>query len=515
VRTAISILVLLGLLALDFAALTANRGEVFIDGRIYFADADCYSRMTRVERFMEEPFRRIAHHDFENYPEGTDPHTTSPLDALIAGLAWVLAPFSAQARDVAGAWISPLLGLATVAFLGVWSLRQRLRFGSAMLLLVAVSPMLVQAFKLGRPDHQSLTLLLIAAGLAMEFSLWDRATPRRAVLWGVAWGAAFWVTLYEPVVLFAFLLIVRLAVLRGRAITREWGIGWLCFLGVFGFGILADGWRIGPQAPLVVEYFPRWSRLIGELQHLPPFSPELVGWIGWLLPVLPILLVIHAARTRQPVAIGWLLLLGLTYGLTLWQLRWGSFFALVAAMAMPWGLAAIPSRAAAWVAFALSLFPVARQWDGMLYPGSEAAAAKRERIADAVLLRQAAGALVSAETTPVLAPWWLSPPLTYWSGQPCVAGSSHQSLPGIVESARFYLGEDDAGARAILDRRRVKYVVAYEPDRVLGTSATLLRSPIPPGALGQRLYASPRLAPPFLLLVYSNPYFKIYEVQRE
>ena len=32
--------------------------------------------------------------------------------------------------------------------------------------------------------------------------------------------------------------------------------------------------------------------------------------------------------------------------------------------------------------------------------------------------------------TTILAPWWLSPPLAYWSGQPAVAGSSHEALPG-------------------------------------------------------------------------------------
>ncbi len=510
-RRALAIVGLLALMALAVAAYAANADTVFVGGQIYFVDADCYSRMTRVQQFLERPFKRIAHHEFENFPDGTAPHTTSPFDMLVAGLAVIFGPFSDQARDLAGAWISPLLGVATVGLLGVWSLRRRMAFAGAMLLLVAVSPMLAQAFKLGRPDHQSLTLLLIAVGLAMEFSLWERATVRRAVLWGLVWGAAFWVTLYEPVILFAALALARTAILRRSAFTREWGLGWLVFAGVFALGVLIDGWRVGPQDPMVVEYFPRWAQLLGELRSLPAFSPEFTGWVGWLLPALPIFLLVRAIRERNAVAFGWLVVLALTYGLTLWQVRWGYFLVLVAAMAMPWGLAVIPSRAVAWTAFALSLFPLARQWDTLLYPGPADLAAKREQVADAILLREVAGVLVSVEKTPILAPWWLCPPLAYWSGQPCVGGSSHQSLPGIVDTARFYLATDPAAARAVLDQRGVQFVIAYEPDRVLPTSATLLGTSIPAGTLGERLYSGS--APAGLHPAFRNAYFRIYEVR--
>lgn len=501
--------------ALLLGTTTAWRDSVFVEGGIYFVDADCYSRMERVSQVMAHPFRRIAHHDFENFPVGADVHTTAPLDWLIALLAFALTPFSAQALDLAGAWISPLLGLATLAALWAWNARARLRFGNATLLLLAVSPIVTQAFRLGRPDHQSLLLFLLAAGLAAEWSLWARPARPPAIAWGAAWGAALWTSLYEPFILFALLLALRLALLRRQAFSTEWRIAWGVALGIFALGILFDGWRVSAPAREVARYFPNWSRSIAELAHLSPLSPQFVGWLGWLAPALPFLLAWRFWKTRQPSQLAFLALVLATYALTCWQIRWGCYLALVAAMALPHALAAIPSSAGAWTAFALGLLPVAKQWDTLLYPAQAAAEAQAEMRADYKLLRDSARALVSSERTGILAPWWLSPPLAYWSGQPCLAGSSHESLPGTIDTARFYLTSDERTAREILERRDVAYVVAYEPSRVLGTAAALLGEPARRDSLGAVLYETPVLAPSWLKEVYSNPYFKIYEVQRD
>ncbi len=97
-----------------------NAQDVFVDGKTFFIDADCYSRMTRVKAVMERPFQSIRHHDFENYPQGIDTHTTAPMDWTVASLAGVL-KFKypeADARDFAGAWVSPLLGAALGDFCG-------------------------------------------------------------------------------------------------------------------------------------------------------------------------------------------------------------------------------------------------------------------------------------------------------------------------------------------------------------------------------------------------------------
>jgi hypothetical protein len=501
------------LATLMFGAVTAQRQSVFFGGGIYFVDADCYSRMTRVERVLEHPFRSIRHQDFENAPAGIETHATAPLDWLIALLAVAISPFSAQALDLAGAWISPLLGLATLAMLWLWSTRERLPFRHAMLLLIAVSPMLTQAFKLGRPDHQSLLLFLIASGLVAEATLWRRPSRAAAIAWGAAWGVALWTSLYEPLILFVLLLALRFSVLRRRAFEKPWPLAWGGLTAVTAAALLFDGWRVSVPAPEVEEYFARWSHSIGELAHLSPFSAQFAGWIGWLAPALPFLLAWRLVKTRDAQIAVWLVLLLATYALTCWQIRWGCYLALVAAMALPFALAAIRWRAATWTAFVLSLWPVASQWDALLFPSEDQQAARAEWREDYAELRALAKNLAARPPGIVLAPWWLSPPLAYWSGHPCVAGSSHESLPGIVDAVRFYFATDTAPAREIAARRDIRYVVAYEPDRVLGTAATLLDAPIPRGSLGEILYRIPSLAPSWLALVDASAFFKLYEVR--
>ncbi|NBR48956.1 hypothetical protein EBU02_08950 [bacterium] len=81
------------ILAVGLAAFTWNHESVFFGGEVYFTDGDCYARMTRVRMIEAEGLHSIRSHTFENFPEGTKPHTTMPLDALIAGLSQILRPF--------------------------------------------------------------------------------------------------------------------------------------------------------------------------------------------------------------------------------------------------------------------------------------------------------------------------------------------------------------------------------------------------------------------------------------
>jgi len=121
--------------ALILATRCANYQDVFVNGDIYFSDADCYSRMTRAHLCLEHPGLVIRHHSFENFPAGTAPHTTAPFDYLIVALAAVLKPFTVRALDLAGAIISPLLGLIAGWFLWWWARRSGLRYRGALLLL--------------------------------------------------------------------------------------------------------------------------------------------------------------------------------------------------------------------------------------------------------------------------------------------------------------------------------------------------------------------------------------------
>src|SRR5438046_2799845 len=110
-RTGLAIIGITTLSVLILAARCVNYQDVFVAGNVYFTDADCYARMTRVRMCEKNPGLIVRHHDFENFPQGTTPHTTALLDYLILALAAALKPFTAHGIDLAGALISPLLAL--------------------------------------------------------------------------------------------------------------------------------------------------------------------------------------------------------------------------------------------------------------------------------------------------------------------------------------------------------------------------------------------------------------------
>ena len=155
-------MVLAAALGLAFSAACGNYRQVFVenDDAVHFVDADCYARMTRVRAVCAHPGEIIRFHRFENYPFGTEPHTTIPFDYAVYALRLVLVPlYGTPALDLAGAWISPLLGLVTIFAFWLWGERLRLPGRSGGLLILAVSPIVAHGFALGRPDHQSLIML--------------------------------------------------------------------------------------------------------------------------------------------------------------------------------------------------------------------------------------------------------------------------------------------------------------------------------------------------------------------
>ena len=190
---------------LIIATRCANYQDVFFAGNVYFVDADCYARMTRVQLVAAKPGLVVRHHDFENFPVGTTPHTTAPLDYLILGLSLLLNPFTANSIDMAGAFISPLLALLGGWFLWWWSRRMKFRYRWVMLILYAISPILVHGTELGRPDHQSLVIVLVTLGICADWSLQMKAADmaalsevnRWAAVSGAAWRFAIWVSAYE------------------------------------------------------------------------------------------------------------------------------------------------------------------------------------------------------------------------------------------------------------------------------------------------------------------------------
>ena len=512
----------------------ANYQDVFVAGNVYFVDADCYARMTRAQMVREKPGLIIRHHVFENFPQGTTPHTTAPLDYLIVALSLFLNPFTAHALDLAGAFVSPLLALLAGWFLWGWSVKFRYRW--VMLILYAISPILVHGTELGRPDHQSLLILLVTVAICAEWSLKKLqigSTPsdvtreshmaRRLRAWAlasaVAWAVAIWVSAYEPLVLFLMLTATALLMNRRAVFARDRRAGWILFA-----AIIAIAFAIELRVPSFEilhsnGHLKNWASTIGELAHVSPMNPVWLNWCGFLLFVAPVLIWM-SIRTPRNSAPGrrapfFYVLLVATYFLTIWQARWGYFFVLIFALVLPALLAPVKSGAAVWIAFVLSMFPILRDWDERLWPNEAQLAGRVERRIESAQIRDLALSLRSPEVHPFLAPWWLSPSIAYWSGQPGVAGSSHESLNGIEESARFFLSENLEQAHDILDKHRVAWVFAYDSQRLEQNSAAVLNEAVPPRALCRLLYETPSQAPPFLIFSAQNPTCKLYRAAVE
>jgi hypothetical protein len=510
--------------ALILATRCANYQDVFVGGNVYFIDADCYARMTRAQTCAAQPGLILRHHDFENFPDGITPHTTAPLDYLILGLSVLLNPVTAHGLDLAGAFVSPLLALLGGWFLWWWSRRVGFRYRWAMLILYVISPILVHGTELGRPDHQSLLMLLVTIAICAEWNLQMKAADTAAstdrVTWsvasGAAWALAIWVSAYEPLMLFLIVTATTLLMNRQTLFRRDRRTGWILFAAILAVALVIE--RRVPSLAIFQSngIFKNWAATIGELGHVSPANPVWLRWCGFLLLVAPFLLWMNV-RTRKGGAQGlrqvpvYVVLIA-TYFLTVWQARWGYFFVLIFAIALPALLAPIKSRTAVWIAFAVSLLPILRDWDEKLWPNETQLASRIERRIESVQIREIALNLRSSDAHPFLAPWWLSPSIAYWSGQPGVAGSSHESLSGIEDSARFFLSEDLQQARTILNKRHVAWVFAYDSGRVALNSAAILNKRVPAHPLCRVLDRTPSQAPSFLIFSAQNPAFKLYRV---
>jgi hypothetical protein len=303
---------------------------------------------------------------------------------------------------------------------------------------------------------------------------------------------------------------------RQTLFGRDRRAAWIVFAAIIFLALLIEQ-RV-PSFSIVQSnaVFRNWAGTIGELAHLAPANPVWFRWCGFLLLIAPFLIWINIRRRTDRAQDGRALpiyvLLIATYALTIWQVRWGYFFVLIFAVALPALLAPIKSSAAVWIVFVLSIFPILRDWDERLWPSETQFAGRLEKRIESAQIRELALGLQSSEVQPFLAPWWLSPSIAYWSGQPGVAGSSHESLEGIEDSARFFLTDDLQRAREILRKRRVAWVFAYDSQRVAQNSAAILNERLPAYALCRVLDRTPSQAPAFLVFFAQNAGCKLYRV---
>ena len=332
---------------------------------------------------------------------------------------------------------------------------------------------------------------------------------------GIAWGLAIWVSAYEPLVLLVFVLGIGVLQDRRSLFAKSRRTGWISLVLIIAVAVIIE--RRIPSMPIFSsnEIFNNWARTVGELVRVSPLNPIWFRWAGYMIAVAPLLIWL-AGRNRNDRGLGQrtplliIILLVASYFFTIWQARWAYFFVSIFAIALPSLLDPIKSRTSVWIAFVISIFPILRDWDARLWPNEVEYARRIEQRNESVQLRDLALTLQSPEMRPFLAPWWLSPSIAYWSGQPAVAGSSHESLPGIADSAGFFLAEDWRTAREILENHKVIWVIVYDFERVAQNSSALLGLALPGQVLCFVLDRTPAQVPRFLVFSAQNGVGKLY-----
>jgi len=364
-----------------------------------------------------------------------------------------------------------------------------------------------------------LLILLLGIAVCAEWSLRRKPSTPWSAISGIAWGVAIWVSAYEPIILLLLILLLGAVQHRHLVFGKQRCTGWILLAGIVALTLLIER-RIPSFSTFYSgELFKNWSRTIGELAHVAPANPIWLRWAGYLILVAPFLIWVGLRQRKSsststsksetaPLFI--VVLLVVTYLLTIWQARWAYFFLLIFAIALPALLEPIKSRAAVSIAFVLSIFPILRDWDARLWPNEAEFARRIEQRNESMQLRELAINMRSSQTRPFLAPWWLSPAIAYWSGQPGVAGSSHESLPGIEQSARFFLTQDWQTARKILEDHGVAWVVAYDFERVARNSSAILGLTLPQYPLCFVLERTPAQVPRFLVFSAQNGAGKLF-----
>jgi dolichyl-phosphooligosaccharide-protein glycotransferase len=531
------------LVALGVGARLLPWAQVFrADGSVNLlpADSHYYARFAHLQR---EAFPRWLDEDpYVNFPSGAR-ILWPPLHTWSVAAAEVVA--GAQGDEAGVAWVGPAWSLLWLGVLA-WALRRRPWWeAGATLLVLALSPIAVQAGALGNGDHHVHEVFGAALGALLLLALLEAPSTRLAVLGGVVLGGARLVTtlgvLAAPLAALALVVALlagvnpgarRLAVLgltaSGLSLAAALGFGrWtldfealglfgpLCALAALSAPVALAGalersrWRwaglatLGAGALVLPQLVRAATQLGGQdpvldqvYESHPAWHPDvgLVPLLHSLLFLGPLVLAALALGARRRPAL-WAplsVLVALT-GLGLVQLRFLQAAAGVLALALGPALEAtaqlsVPARRLArGVAGLLVLAPL-----GALErepPHETLATRSRPTLAWLRAQTPSPGPPFDVASPPrygVLAGALLGHFIELWAQRPAVASTFSQASWHLEGNARAWalLGsEDDEAAWREARRLRLAYVVLMPEQQVPGVAPARW-----PRTLARRLY---------------------------
>ena len=460
-----TIVALLALTLLYFCPRLSRFEIVFSDLRPTFLEADCYTRLERVREIERNHFLPIRYHHFENAPFGVVSHVTCPLDyaILLLSLPFRCILSADAARELAGVWISPLLGL--VGLLVMWLMLKAVRGCWWVLCAYSTFPAIAWAQNIGRPDHQSLLVVLLSWVLVAEWLILNEKKNNRLLFFnGAAWGLALWVSFWEPLVFCFLIFFLQLFFRQGTWLKRDhhffFPLG-TCLILRF---VLDPLPRLPDSADVV--YLQNWARIVGELRGSSLL--ETIYWTGLWIPLVVVSsFTLFPKVSSRKAVIFVLVLLCITTILNFWQVRWSPYTALTVATLgiLFYFLNGIDIKKIFWAI-------VASVWIPVYYAQS---VWEWRQPFEGVSELHKISKIISSEPGTILAPWWISPPLGYLAEARYVASSSHQSISGIVDASEFFITPHWSRARKILIDREVNWIVTAEPEKMYTTSLAVVR----------------------------------------
>jgi hypothetical protein len=302
-------------------------------------------------------------------------------------------------------------------------------------------------------------LALMAMGLTAEYERWQlEMTPKRAwnIFAGIVWGLACWTSLFEPAVVVIVLVLFNLIVRRREnpAFLASFGIVVLAMMVLEGGHIFSNLFNIYNLTPENRQYALNWLATIAEVR--PVDFAGMMDRMTLILLILPWLAWRLWPRAGGNKTDALLILLTLLLTIfTFLQSRWIYYASLGELFLIVRYCQIAPTR---WTRLAVLFVFLAGLADAGYTLVKECAHAPTNQ--PSLQLAQISRAIDGPGG--IMAPWWLSPGLLYFSGQPIVSGSSHCGISGIVASAKFFSSGSWVDAERILRERQVRWVVVWD-----------------------------------------------------
>ena len=470
-------------------------GQLVASGGVLF-DVEGFARMCRVSRLFGTGLWVLKRNDHEGWPLGVDGAGSTLSDHLLWVVAWAIrctgmaiervderlgVVLRAGALDYGGGLFSLLVGLSVAGAMLWWVRRQEFgRFGFVGWLIFISLPPLVFATRFAALDESVFGLLFLCWALIFADTGWC-SSGWRAVVGGAMAGASLWVAPR-----FAGPVILLIMTLRGlRSGSRKgvvdslgwWAVGVVLVLG-------CACWLDGAAwcQPLVSSGAGRWHDTLGLWRRVEEGGAPWL-WFGGMVLIPCLALVFGMSGFPERALNLFRSVAALAAIVASWAMPvWAPVAVVLVLMCAPAAVRGSKKivgdvryrmllqgrgvrRLCAVGAAMLFFWPIARWWDGWLYPSDHRATEALEYREEMAQLRRVAHGLRGGEVQPFLAPWYLSPAVCYWSMQPAVSSFTLMNPEGLEFAVKFYSSPDPSGLRDALFARGVRWIICDAPDR--------------------------------------------------